>query len=300
MTKQSDDQASVSLEAGPVKAGAKGSFVRHLFMSPEKELRSGLADIVLEKFRRGVLPGALSPAEQMLLAASLEPIVRRAERFARVLKRAEEVHDDVVKLFRLPAGSGGELPPISEDWLNRFRREAEEVSDETICDIFARVLAGEASRPGSFSLLTIDKLAVVDARIAKALAGVRPYLINGSWLPAWGGLKKYLISVNKYVGELVSAGLATDATGGAPYPDNDDTRRGVFFTVGRAVEVIGSEPPSVQQVGPGLTRPGFELATLIAAAHDEEYFQAFLTALWETRAKGRFSSHIISIQWAPL
>ena len=48
--------------------------------------------------------------------------------------------------------------PVNIDWTNRFFSIVEDISDETLQDIWGRILAGEVKQPNSFSLRTLDLL----------------------------------------------------------------------------------------------------------------------------------------------
>lgn len=48
--------------------------------------------------------------------------------------------------------------PVNTDWTNRFFSIVEDISDETLQDIWGRILAGEVKNPNSFSLRTLDLL----------------------------------------------------------------------------------------------------------------------------------------------
>lgn len=48
--------------------------------------------------------------------------------------------------------------PVNSDWANRFFSIVEDISDETLHDIWGRILAGEVKRPNSYSLRTLELL----------------------------------------------------------------------------------------------------------------------------------------------
>ncbi len=48
--------------------------------------------------------------------------------------------------------------PVDEDWTNRFFNYAENISNEEMQEIWARILAGEIKQPKSYSLRTLDVL----------------------------------------------------------------------------------------------------------------------------------------------
>ena len=66
-----------------------------------------------------------------------------------------------------------ELPPIaskeppSADWINNFFDLCKDISDEDLQEIWARLLAGEVSNPGQYSVRTLQALKTIDSREAK-------------------------------------------------------------------------------------------------------------------------------------
>jgi hypothetical protein len=64
------------------------------------------------------------------------------------------------------AGNAPEPPPIDDDWLNSFEKEASQRSTEEMQAMFARILAGEIRKPSTFSVKTIKLLGQLDTRPA--------------------------------------------------------------------------------------------------------------------------------------
>lgn len=56
--------------------------------------------------------------------------------------------------------------PFEDDWLNTFENEACQKSSEEMQERFARILAGEIKRPGSYSIRAIKLLGEIDSDIA--------------------------------------------------------------------------------------------------------------------------------------
>jgi len=54
-----------------------------------------------------------------------------------------------------------------EDWINTFARFARDASSERLQDLFARVLAGEISRPGAYSPTTLRAVSEMDKETAE-------------------------------------------------------------------------------------------------------------------------------------
>lgn len=89
----------------------------------------------------------------------------------------------------LGANDGGGAEPanddrtIDPDWLSHFGSHTEKVSLEAAQDLWARVLAGEARSPGTFSLATLHFLAVLlDQQTAKWFEDEVKERFEGSWV----------------------------------------------------------------------------------------------------------------------
>ena len=65
---------------------------------------------------------------------------------------------------------------VDKDWLTRFYSIAEDVSDETMQNLWAQILAGEVKRPKSYSLRTLDFLRLLSPEEAKLFAESAKYV----------------------------------------------------------------------------------------------------------------------------
>ena len=72
--------------------------------------------------------------------------------------------------------------PVDEDWLSRWSKNAEDISDEKLGEIWAKILAGEVQRPGRYSLQTINLLAVLGRKEASLIEKYARSVIFGSAL----------------------------------------------------------------------------------------------------------------------
>ena len=72
--------------------------------------------------------------------------------------------------------------PVEKDWMTRFLNIAEEVSDEDMQDIWARVLAGEIKKPKSYSFRTLEVLRNISKEEAQLLTKASNYLIGSIYL----------------------------------------------------------------------------------------------------------------------
>lgn len=68
--------------------------------------------------------------------------------------------------------------PVNADWTNRFIGIVEDISDETLQDIWGRILAGEVKRPNSYSLRTLDLLRNITKEEAELFVKASKYYIE--------------------------------------------------------------------------------------------------------------------------
>ena len=79
----------------------------------------------------------------------------------------------------LPLISGKAKPEaVEDDWLLSFFDKARLVSDEEFQSIWARILAGEFEKPGSFSIRTLERLKGLSKNEAEVFSKVGRYALN--------------------------------------------------------------------------------------------------------------------------
>ena len=78
---------------------------------------------------------------------------------------ARQIHQNVIHSESKP-DEELEIPPMNEDWLNNFEKEASQKSTEEMQLLFGRILAGEIQQPSSFSIKTVKLLGELDSSVA--------------------------------------------------------------------------------------------------------------------------------------
>lgn len=85
------------------------------------------------------------------------------------------VHQEVRKqenIEQITAQAAAALPPdaavegLEEDWVAHFFKQCDTVSDRDMQSLWAGILAGEATKPGSFSKRTVDFTSTIDKKDA--------------------------------------------------------------------------------------------------------------------------------------
>lgn len=72
--------------------------------------------------------------------------------------------------------------PVNTDWTNRFFSIVHNISDETLQDIWGRILAGEVKQPNSFSLRTLDLLRNVTKEEAELFVKASKYYVEKNFI----------------------------------------------------------------------------------------------------------------------
>ena len=119
---------------------------------------------------------ALIEAESRITIGDLE---RRAlTRFVVEQTREQKNVEDITKkaLPKLEAGSDPSM--MDEDWISDFFAKCRRVSNEEMQSLWARLLAGEANRPGSVSKRTVHFVAAMDRSDAEIFARLCRFSAN--------------------------------------------------------------------------------------------------------------------------
>lgn len=100
--------------------------------------------------------------------------------------------------------------PVNPDWATRFFDIAQDISDETMQDLWGRILAGEVKQPQSYSLRTLDVLRNITSEEAQLFEEIANYtLYSGNYFIFNGAsnkLEHFGIAYYK-IAQLIEAGL---------------------------------------------------------------------------------------------
>lgn len=72
--------------------------------------------------------------------------------------------------------------PVSQDWLNRFMSTVEDISDNEMQYLWAKILAGEIKQPKSFSLKTLDVLRNIAKEEAEHITKMAKFTIDNMYI----------------------------------------------------------------------------------------------------------------------
>jgi len=113
------------------------------------------------------LEAPLLPVEKQM---PLEDRTNKRERLA-TLRKQENIEAIMEKTYSFCANKAIDKRP-DLDWFNQYITLAEDISNTTMQDLWAKILSGELSRPGSYSMKALKvfrEMSIVDAKLlAKA------------------------------------------------------------------------------------------------------------------------------------
>lgn len=194
--------------------------------------------------------------------------------------------------------------PVSPDWTTRFFDIAQDISDETMQDLWARILAGEVKRPKSYSLRTLEALRNITSEEAHLFEKIAQYILyDGSYYIYRDSFEDFPDVDFKYpdIARLMEMGLiqAGSMVEQVYYnASNINTEHHMYYGKGYVafVEMPANLPKLSFPVYP-LTHVGEELMYLISIDPKRVYFEYVLQKILE---ENKHLSKDIHIKYALL
>ena len=132
---------------------------------PNKRSNASTQMQLLGLAKKFVIDGALLPTEKQL------PIEERAIKRERITHLRNQQNIELIIQRALQYCSANEMSDkADQDWFNHFIQLAESVSNKTMQNLWAKILAGEISSPGSFSLKSLQAFKNMSIHEAKLLS----------------------------------------------------------------------------------------------------------------------------------
>lgn len=188
--------------------------------------------------------------------------------------------------------------PVEDDWITRFFDYAEDISNESMQDLWGRILAGEVKKPKSYSLRTLDILRNLSANEAEVFIKFGSLAIYSQRttfvLNVFNETKlkeQYNFSYEERL-LLEELGLisANDLTFYLVNTDSNPVQ--VVFKVGSVIvihEKIANKPKQELDVLV-FTKIGQELLKLISYAPPKEYLQLLATKLGRSNGTVKYAN----------
>jgi len=212
------------------------------------------------------------------IAAEADELATRAsERVDLWEQRRQKNLEDIAHkaVHQLPESVSDEK--VDEDWIFQWFNSCQDVSDEVMQNLWARVLAGEVAQPGSYSKRALHTLRILgrdEAEIFKKLSsyfwfyGPRPVVVF-KYKRVMEHLERQQHLYYGHLLTLESAGLLSFRSG--LIREIKPTESVEYGCYGRTLRLANPSPSIVKLPIIALTRVGSELHQLCDPEPDEEY-----------------------------
>lgn len=269
------------VKVGSIKIQGLGRVGELLF--PRRSAKGKIASAIAARLERG---DPLSEFEEGALGDILGLDAKRYANTVRVAERCAGLLPEVQESFKaLPEHTVSAT--TSSEWINKFRRIAEDTEDDKLVDLYARVLAGEITRPGSYSIRTLAVLERLSKEELKLFQRARNLVIGSSSIDYY----QNVLTFNEIL-DLAECGLIMAKTNStSSYPSLDEGRYLAVIEYGERALVVSRDavepPPKFRAYV--LTVAGRELCNIPYMAPNEEYLRAF--------ARRLVTKHMAVVRW---
>ena len=262
------------------------------------------ATVLIEKVSSAV--GIIYEPHQIKRKARAEAEAEKIKAIARIElneleRRAVErfVHQETRKqanIEDITAQAAATLPPeakvenLEEDWIAHFFKQCDTVSDKEMQSLWARLLSGEATNPGTFSKRTVDFISTIDKKDAALFTTFCQFVwMVGDATPLIYDTKNEIYTKH---GITFAALKHLDAIGLISFESVSGYARTGFgkyahaFYYGRptAIEFPGDTNNQLETGHVLLTSTGKELVPVCGSSPNQDFYQ-YVISKWHTEGK---------------
>ena len=174
---------------------------------------------------------------------------------------------------------------IEDDFLRNFFDKCRIVSDEQMQDIWARILAGEANVPGTFSRKTVNILADMDKSDAELFTTLCSFVwkFPGGTAPLVFARDKFFNQQGMFLSSLAdieSLGLILTGSVGFALNVGSDTIQASYFRKGLELTLARGANGQLQTGDALLTAAGRQIGSICELSPIEGFFE-FMREKWE-------------------
>lgn len=238
--------------------------------------------IVYEPTRIKRQAGAEAHAEKIRALAKIEigALEQRAlERFVHQETRKQENIEQITAQAAAALRDDSNVEALEDDWIAHFFKQCDIVSDKEMQTLWARMLAGEATTPGTYSKRTIDFVSSFDKKDAALFTALCQFV----WVIGTTNPLIYDIEGDVYKSQginftslkhLDAIGLISlDATGGYQQLRIPKHFRAYYYGRPTLLEAVGDADNQLK-IGHALfTAVGRELVPICGSCRNESFYQ---------------------------
>jgi hypothetical protein len=144
----------------------------------------------------GIVREAKAQAEANLILARAKAeeqdiAFRAAERLVFLGMRRQKNIDAITESAPKYLPKSVDEKPVSEDWMIQFFQQAQDISETEMQQLWAKILAGEVSKPGTFSRRTLERVRTLSRDEAELFAKICRTM--------WGWKENYRFRINEEI-----------------------------------------------------------------------------------------------------
>lgn len=177
---------SDTVQAIPIGWRAKAArFLAHFIGTKMPDVANEIADHIDTAAGRSLIRHELAKAAAAKAINSPEMVDRTLRRLCGDLLDGQQNIEDITLLAAEEIVSDPTSPAeedVANDWRRKFSGYAEDVSDAAMQQVWAKILAGEFRRPGSFSLKTLRVVSELNMEVANIFNETAKYRFAGNVL----------------------------------------------------------------------------------------------------------------------
>lgn len=131
---------------------------------------SSAVGLVYEPYHIKRVARAEAEADKIRALAKVELTDLEQRAIERLIHQEARKQDNIEQITAQAATelpSDAKVESLSEDWVAHFFKQCDTVSDKEMQSLWARLLSGEASKPGTFSKRTVDFVSSIDKKDAQ-------------------------------------------------------------------------------------------------------------------------------------
>ncbi|WP_375471607.1 DUF2806 domain-containing protein [uncultured Nostoc sp.] len=184
------------------------------------------------------------------------------------------------------------------EWINHFFDIAEKISTEDLQYWWGKILAGEITKPGSFSLRTLEILKNLSRQEAENFVELGKYVLSDKNKAFYLDPKEYIFKKDNTIGfseilDLREAGLINDSDflGFSFEASTSGSTSNLLYSSLILLFEREKDTPKIENKVGVLTKAGTELLKLISVQPDMEYIE-FVAQ--------KFKREGMKIAWAPI
>lgn len=238
-----------------------------------------------------------SAKTEALLAENAERYMALSTIEKRIIAKEEKRQHNINNVVAVAAQSLKDEKDVSSeqvnpDWATRFFDIAQDISDESMQDLWGRILAGEVKRPQSYSLRTLEALRNITREEAELFEKAAQYILyDGAYYLYRFSDSNDIKAHIEYseVARLVEVGLLQAGNSVSQnYYNPDGATSDVHLFYGRKYVAFIKITPEIKQLSIPiypLSKAGEELYKLIQVNPDVKYFEKVLINIQQRNKK---------------